>query len=68
MYDELWNDARIKVCEERNESRNNNKEIEVLLNSKNETELRELLQRVPNGVLRRLLEPNENKVAAYLEM
>ena len=68
VYEELWNDARTKVCEERNESGNNNKEIEVLLNSKNETELRELLQRVPNGVLRRLLEPNENKVAAYLEM
>ena len=68
VYEELWNDARTKVCEERNESGNNNKEIEVLLNSKNETELRELLQRVPNGVLRRLLEPNENKVAAYLGM
>ena len=69
VYEELWNDARTNVRDERNESEsNNNKEIEVLLNSKNEAELRELLQCVPNRILKRLLEPNESKVAAYLGM
>ena len=68
MYEELWNDARTNVRDERNESESNNEEIEILLNSKNETELRKLLQCVPNRVLKRLLGPNENKVAAYLGM
>ena len=68
VYEELWNDARTKVCKERNEPGNINKNIGALLDSKNETELRGLLQCVPNRVLRRLLEPNENKVAAYLSV
>ena len=68
VYEELWNDARTNVRDERNESESNNEEIEILLNSKNETELRKLLQCVPNRVLKRLLGPNENKVAAYLGM
>ena len=65
VYEELWNDARTKVCEERNMSgKNKDKEIEALLSSKDKTELRTLLQRVPRAVLKRLLEPEEaNKVA-----
>jgi len=68
-YEELWNDARTKVREERKESGGNRKKkTEILLNSKSKAELRELLKRVPHRVLKRLLEPNDNKVAAYLGM
>jgi hypothetical protein len=66
VYEELWNDTKTKVCEERNGSGGkNDRSIETLLNSKSEMELRELVRCVPKTILKRLLESNEESIAAY---
>ena len=64
-YQACWNEARSKVIAERKNSESNNSEtMERLLDSKNASELRDLLNRVPRATLKHLLE-SDNAVAAY---
>lgn len=65
-YEKLWNAARDRVYQERSESPDRDKTIDSLLDSKNTAQLRDLLGRVPENIIKDLLKQDENKIAAYL--
>ena len=64
-YDSHWESAQDQVVSERETPAcDGNQEVEVLLASKDQSELRDLIARVPRPILKRLLQPEQEAAVA----
>jgi len=64
-YESHWESAQDQVVSERDTPAcDGNQEVEVLLASKDQSELRDLIARVPRPILKRLLQPEQEAAVA----